>query len=222
MLCFTAHPPAVIVRPSRFPIAQCARSRFLFSFWQTSKNKTDPRRRHDTTRQKKKTWTITTNDPRQNKYQPTKTTTTPKSIPRGFRKTWSIEQLTKIADLGQNQPQQQEGRQRQHENTDGTTDTPPEGAVEDPNTQTGNEYPASPVFLSEEAVATLGTPCGGDIDPVMTAVFKVTPPLPIVVPDFFYWCFRTKQGASLLDVCSSYYQQCRSIGAGSRVGRTEH
>lgn len=111
------------------------------------------------------------NDPRQNKNQPTKTTT-PKSIPRGFRKTWSIEQLANIAGLGRNQRQQQED-QRQHETADGAIDTPPGGAVEDPNAQTGNEYSSSPGFLSEEAVATLRTPCGGDIDPVMTAVFKV-------------------------------------------------
>lgn len=168
---------------SRFPIAPpCARSRFCFCFcfWKPPKTN-DPRRRHDTT---KKYTVDNNNDARQKKYQPTKTTT-PKSIPRGFRKTWSIEQLANIAGLGQTQRQQHEGRQRQHENADGTTDTPPEGAVEDPNTQTGDEYPASPVFLSEEAVATLGTPCGGDIDPVMTAVFKVTPPIPIVVPAFF-------------------------------------
>lgn len=37
----------------------------------------------------------------------------------------------------------------------------------------GEESNTSPGFLSHEEVATLGAPNGGDIDPAMTAIFKV-------------------------------------------------
>lgn len=107
---------------------------------------------------------------------------------------WSREQRRQIASLmrkgTQQQPQQQQQQLQQappenssdaNETPVGGKEPPPEEALEG-NVGDGNNANVSPEgegsgvapgFLSDEDVATLGAPSGDDIDPAMTAIFKV-------------------------------------------------
>lgn len=81
----------------------------------------------------------------------------------------------------QQQQQTPENSSDANETPIGGKETPPEEAVEG-NVGNGNNVNISaeegesclaPGFLSDDEIATLGAPSGDDIDPAMTAIFKV-------------------------------------------------
>lgn len=84
---------------------------------------------------------------------------------------------------GKQQQQQEQPQLESSVGANGTAvkekETPPEEAVEGNAGDGNNGSPGgegsntSPGFLSDEDVATLGAPSGGNVDPAMTAVFKV-------------------------------------------------
>lgn len=110
--------------------------------------------------------------------------------PRGFKTGWSTEQRQQIASLLRKRapPQQTppETSSDANEIPTGGKETPPEEAVEgnagDGNGNGNNVSPegggcsVAPDFLSDDGIAELGAPSGDDIDPAMTAIFKVRRP----------------------------------------------
>lgn len=110
--------------------------------------------------------------------------TTSAALPRGFKSGWTKDQRRQMLYLLHGDSQQQLQQDRPPEITgDHTavagTEIPPEKAVECP-IEGGNNVPppgvelaTSPSFLSAADVATLGAPGGEEIDPAMTAIFKV-------------------------------------------------
>eukprot|EP00752_Nemacystus_decipiens_P010794 g9601.t1 len=110
--------------------------------------------------------------------------------PRGFKIGWSREQRQQITSLMRKTTQHLQQQQQQQALTENSSDsneapieereTPPEKAV-DGNLVGGNGINVSPQaggsgetsgFLTDDEIATLGAPSGGDIDPAMTAIFK--------------------------------------------------
>lgn len=118
-------------------------------------------------------------------------------LPRGFKPGWSTEQRQQIFSLlcKGSERQQQQQEQPPPNSSGGANrtaakeeETPPEEAVEGnvrdgnngppggdgDNVSSGNEVPSTPPgFLSDADIATLGAASGGDVDPSMTAIFKV-------------------------------------------------
>lgn len=118
---------------------------------------------------------------------------------RGFKAAWSTEQWQQIKSLlrSKGAPSQQQQPHHHHQNTPpetssdsnetpvGGKETPPEEAAEaNGNGNLGDGSNASeggvgsctpPNFLSDDEIAALGAPRGDDIDPAMTAIFKVRP-----------------------------------------------
>eukprot|EP00903_Cladosiphon_okamuranus_P015705 g14497.t1 len=104
---------------------------------------------------------------------------------RGFKTAWSTEQRQQIASLLRSKvPKQQLQQQTKLETSSyvndtpiGGRETPPEEAVEgDVGRNASPERGVSgtaPDFLSEDDIAMLGAPSGDDIDPAITAIFKV-------------------------------------------------
>lgn len=106
--------------------------------------------------------------------------TTTATLPRGFKSGWTKDQRRHISSLLHSDNQQQPQQDRPPEcagdqTTTAATEVPPENAVECPIEGRGNVTSpgAPPVFLSAGDVDTLGAPGGGEIDPAMTAIFKV-------------------------------------------------
>lgn len=131
-----------------------------------------------------------------NKYAVTKTTDSSASgttsngttTTKGFKTGWSREQLEQIASLQCNAAQQQQQQETPPENPSdaneipvGGKETPAEeategktrGGIEASPKRDGSRF--APDFLSDDDTTTLGAPSGDDIDPAMTAIFKVRP-----------------------------------------------